>query len=99
MPSKELWYDGEETKEITTAGSKTHDRSIFGPVHLSDATRALLNINSILRFFEPCGSVEEFDDTLTCYCNFANIVVDAEVLNWAHERLDVRVLALGSRSD
>ena len=84
---------------MSSTSGKTHDASIFGPIHLSDSTNALLNINSILWFFKPGCSIKELDAPLACDTDFTNIMVDIEELNLSHERLDVWVLPLWALSN
>lgn len=84
MSREQLWNNSEEPKEVATACSQTDDTSIFGPVHFGNSSRTLLNINSVLRFFDPCVLWVELNATLRCDCNLAYVIVYKQLLNRAH---------------
>jgi len=99
ISSEELGDNSEETKEVASASSETHDTAVFSPRHLSDSPCTFLDVNSILWFFKPGVGIEEFYATLTRNSNFTHIMIDTEVLNGSHERLDVWMLSLSSWSN
>lgn len=79
-----MWYDGEETEEITSTRGNTHDATVFGPVKLSNRADTLLNIDSILRLLNPSATGIELNTSVGSKSHLAQVLVVSNLLNRTH---------------